>query len=88
MAERLMQLLEDQYRYGAGSVVVRRPRAIREVDFEATPWVQILAEVACGSPERHGHFVERDLYVPMSLVQSLLPSVMERGSVLPSGCKG
>lgn len=56
-------LQEAQYRFGLGPIVVRAAHLVSEVEFDGEPWVHIRAQVANGTPERHGGWVDRELYV-------------------------
>jgi hypothetical protein len=54
---------EAQYRFGVGPVVARAIQVGAQVELDGALWLQIRAEVAGGTPERHGGWIDRELYV-------------------------
>ena len=53
---------------GYGPVVARVVLVHGPVEYLGEPWWLLSADVACGTPERHGGFQERDLYVRGSTI--------------------
>jgi hypothetical protein len=54
---------EPQYRFGVGPILVRAVQMVAQVEFDGAAWWHIRAEVANGTPERHGSWIPRELYV-------------------------
>lgn len=66
----LIALTEEQYRFGIGPVVLHSPQVLARVEFDGEPWWHLRAQVAGGTAERHGGWVDRELYVPVGLLPS------------------
>jgi hypothetical protein len=64
-------LAEHQYKFGVGPIVMCAARALAQVEFDGEPWWHLTAEVANGTPQRHGGWVERELYVPVAVLDRL-----------------
>jgi hypothetical protein len=56
-------LAESAYKFGIGSIVVHSAQVLGEVEFDCQLWLSVRAYVANGDAERHGGFVDRELYV-------------------------
>lgn len=59
-------LPEDDYRYGRGAVVVRIRQVHGPVEYRGEPWWHVSVDAASGTPQWHGGFNERDLYLRAS----------------------
>lgn len=71
----LLALTEDQYRFGIGPVLVRvRVRAIlAAVEYDGQPWWHVSGEVANGTAENHGGWIDRDVYVEAAALRQPHP---------------
>lgn len=57
-------VLSDQdYRYGIGPVLARITNVVGRVEYHGEPWWTVEAEVANGTPENHGGWTRRQLYI-------------------------
>lgn len=56
-------LPESEYRYGAGPLIARVKQVRELVEYHDEPWWLVSAEAANGTPENHGAWHERDLYI-------------------------
>ncbi|BFU43204.1 hypothetical protein KRMM14A1004_14410 [Krasilnikovia sp. MM14-A1004] len=54
---------EEAYKFGVGPILVHSVEVITEVMFCAELWLHVNAWVANGEWQRHGRFVERELYI-------------------------
>ena len=67
-------LAEPDYRYGVGPIIARVVAVLEQVSYDAERWWHVEAEVANGTPDRHGGWVQRTVY----LRESSLPSTRRR----------
>jgi hypothetical protein len=58
-----LALVESQYRFGVGPIVLQSVELLAQVEFDGAPWWQIRAVVANGTPANHGGWATRNLYV-------------------------
>lgn len=56
-------LSEPDYRYGIGPVLARVVKVIGCVEYHGEPWWFVEADVADGTPENHGGWSHRQLYI-------------------------
>jgi hypothetical protein len=56
-------LAEDEYLYGLGPVVARISQVYGPVEYRGEPWWHVAATAANGTPDNHGGWQERDLYL-------------------------
>jgi hypothetical protein len=59
----ILVLAEDDYRYGIGPILARISIILARVEYHGEPWWSVQAEAANGTPENHGEWHRRDLYV-------------------------
>lgn len=59
----VLVLPEDDYLYGTGPVVARVKAVTRRDRYHGEPWWDLVAYVAVGTPERHGEWIERPVWV-------------------------
>lgn len=59
----VFELAEQDYRYGVGPVIARIEQVLGPVTYRGEPWWRVSATVANGTPERHGGWQERELYL-------------------------
>lgn len=59
----VLALAEPDYRYGVGPVVARVSKVLGAVEYDGEPWWQVEAQAAGGTPQRHGGWADRSLYV-------------------------
>lgn len=64
----VLVLGEQQYRFGVGPVICRVGEVIAPVLFDEVLWWHMRGECANGTPDRHGGWLERELYVIASAV--------------------
>lgn len=65
-----LALPERDYRYGVGPVVAVTTAVTALIEYDDEPWWQIDADVADGTPENHGGWISRTLYVRASSVDA------------------
>lgn len=63
-------LAEEQYKFGAGPLLCRVVEVIAPVLFDEALWWHLRGECADGTPDRHGGWLIRELYVPDAVVQA------------------
>lgn len=56
-------LPENDYRYGVGPVVARVTAVLARVAYHGEPWWHLEADTANGTPDNHGGWERRELYV-------------------------
>lgn len=56
-------LPEQEYRYGVGPVLARIVNVVGRVKYRGESWWEVEAEVAEGTPENHGGWLRRGLYI-------------------------
>jgi hypothetical protein len=56
-------LPEDDYKFGIGPVIARVTAVHSREEFDAETWWHVSAAVANGTPDRHGGWQTRDLYI-------------------------
>lgn len=59
----VLSLPDDDYRYGVGPIVAHVVRIVGKVPYHGEPWWMVEAEVAEGTPDSHGSWNRRELYV-------------------------
>jgi hypothetical protein len=59
----VLVLPESDYLYGRGPVVARVKAVTRRGEYNGEPWWDLVAEIAEGTPERHGRWNERPVWV-------------------------
>lgn len=75
----VLLLPESEYRYGVGPVIVQVAEICGQVEYRDEPWWLVSGAVANGTPENHGGFVSRDVYIRQaSLFQNRQPSGASR----------
>lgn len=65
----VLVLADDQYRFGVGPVLCRVIEVIAPVLFDEVLWWHVGGECAYGTPDHHGGWQERELYVVGSAVR-------------------
>jgi hypothetical protein len=56
-------LSEADYTYGVGPVLAHIVSVFGPVQYHGEPWWSVEADVAHGTPERHGGWNRRDIYI-------------------------
>lgn len=56
-------LPESEYRYGVGPVIAHVTAVVGGVEYHGEPWWHISGKVANGTPENHGGWQDRELYI-------------------------
>lgn len=59
----VLVLSEEDYRYGIGPVVARVEVVVGRVEYRGEQWWSVQAQAANGTPDNHGGWHPRDLYV-------------------------
>ena len=59
----VLELAEEQYKFGRGPLLCRVVRVIAPVVFDEVLWWHVQGECACGTRESHGGWQDRELYV-------------------------
>ena len=59
----VFELAERDYLYGLGPVLARVERVLGPVEYRGEPWWHVSGTVANGTPERHGGWQKRELYL-------------------------
>ena len=69
-------LTDQDYRYGAGPIIVRISKVIAQVQYGNKPWWHVKAEAANGTPENHGGWHCREVYIREStFLQTRRPTI-------------
>lgn len=63
-----LRLDEEQYRFGSGPMLCRVRAVIAPVEFDGVLWWHLSADCAPGTPENHGGWSTRELYVPAAVI--------------------
>lgn len=58
-----LELKEADYQFGMGPIVIRVKTMIERQVYRDEPWIFVEAEVAQGTENRHGPFLNRLVYV-------------------------
>jgi hypothetical protein len=61
-------LTEEEYRFGVGPLLCRVRAVIAPVEFDGTPWWHLTGDCAPGTPDNHGGWTTRELYVPDAVI--------------------
>ncbi|HEX8344238.1 MAG TPA: hypothetical protein VF657_05775 [Actinoplanes sp.] len=61
-------LQERDYRYGVGPIVAVVISIVATVAYDGEPWWHVEAEAANGTPDNHGGWVRRGLYLRASSI--------------------
>lgn len=56
-------LSDRDYLYGTGPIVVRVEKVVRALNYDNEPWWQVEAQAANGTPENHGGWHSRQVYI-------------------------
>lgn len=67
-------LSDRDYRYGSGPIVARIKNVVSLVEYDNEPWWRIEADAANGTPQSHGGWHCRELYIR----QSSFPQTRQR----------
>jgi hypothetical protein len=69
----VLLLAEADYRYGVGPITARVREVIDRVAYYNEPWLRVIAEVAEGTRDGRGRWVERRLYVREAAFANIRP---------------
>ena len=75
----VVELAEDQYRFGTASLLCRIRQAIAHAQIDGVAWWHIAQECADGTAASHGGSREQQLYVIASAIPA--PEMRRRGQV-------
>jgi hypothetical protein len=69
-----LHLTENQYKFGVGPLLCRVRAVIAPVEFDGALWWHLDADCAQGTPEHHGGWTTRELYVPATAIPRPRPT--------------
>lgn len=56
-------LADQDYTYGVGPIIARVTNVYGQDEYHGEPFWSVRAEIAQGTPEHHGTWVSRDIYI-------------------------
>jgi hypothetical protein len=64
----VLVLTEPDYAYGVGPIIVQITQVVELVAYRGEPWWSVVAMAANGTPESHGGWVDRVVYVRQAAI--------------------
>lgn len=78
-------LAESDYLYGVGPVLAQVIDVLAPIRYRGEPWWHVEARAADGTPDNHGGWVVRELYVRAAALPSARPAAGGVGRVEQGG---